>query len=127
MQQISLKATRSVTEPVSAIDTAQNDRHTERDTYDTAILQFISDMKLSLMYAEKISPYPILMPRSFREDVENFQHLLFIALSNILDRWWDDSDANFPRRMPLEPHEESVLKVGISYIHHAVKLTTTNV
>ncbi|KAH8696540.1 hypothetical protein BGW36DRAFT_428545 [Talaromyces proteolyticus] len=110
MQQISLEATKSITDPISTIDTAHSDRNAERDAYDTAILRFISDMNLSSMYAEKVSPYPILMPRSFLEDIEKFQDILFIAVSNILDRWWEDSEADFPRRMPLEPHEESVLK-----------------
>ncbi|QKX54317.1 uncharacterized protein TRUGW13939_01403 [Talaromyces rugulosus] len=110
MQQISSKATKSATEPIPAIDADHDDRLAERDAYDTAMLRFINDMDLSSMYVEKISPYPILMKRGFLEDVENFQDLLFIAVSNILDRWWEDTEANFPCRMPLEPHEESVLK-----------------
>jgi hypothetical protein len=112
MYQISLKATKIVADPIPSIDAAHGDRLVERDAYDAAMLRFISDMELSSMYAEKISPYPILMPRSFIEHLKEFQHLLFVAISNILDRWWDDSEADFPGRMPLEPHEESVLKVG---------------
>ncbi|RHZ63466.1 uncharacterized protein CDV56_109067 [Aspergillus thermomutatus] len=110
MYQISLKATKSAAEPTSSTDASHDDRQVERDSYDTAMLRFISDMELSSMYAEKTSPYPILMPRSFLEDLKNFQDLLFVAVSNILDRWWEDREADFPRRMPLEPHEESVLK-----------------
>ncbi|GFF51610.1 hypothetical protein IFM46972_09341 [Aspergillus udagawae] len=110
MYQISLKATKSVADPTSSIDAAHGDRLAERDAYDAAMFRFISDMELSSMYAEGISPHPILMPRSFIEHLKEFQHLLFVAISNILDRWWDDSEADFPGRMPLEPHEESVLK-----------------
>lgn len=112
MYQISLKATKSVAEPISSFDAAHDDRRVERDAYDAAMLSFLSDMELSSMYAEKISPYPILMPRSFLEELKEFQRLLFVAVSNILDRWWEDSEADFPHRMPLEPHEESVLKVS---------------
>jgi hypothetical protein len=112
MYQISLRATKSVVDPISAIDAAHDDRLVERDAYDAAILRFIGDMKLSSMYAEKNSPYPIFMPRSFIEGLEEFQRLLFVAISNILDRWWEDSESDFPSRMPLESHEERVLKVG---------------
>ncbi|KAL4932788.1 uncharacterized protein BDV17DRAFT_253789 [Aspergillus undulatus] len=51
------------------------------------------------------------MHKSFLEDLKEFQHLLFVAVANILGRWWEDSEADFPRRMPLAAHEESVLKV----------------
>lgn len=120
MYQISSRATKNVADPTSSIDAAHDDRLAERDAYDAAMLRFISDMELSSMYAEKISPHPMLMPRSFIDHLEEFQRLLFVAISNILDRWWEDSDADFPGRMPLESHEESVLKVGtlLCSLHH---------
>lgn len=33
------------------------------------------------------------------------------AIVNIVNRWWSDTDANFPARMPIEPYEESLLRV----------------
>lgn len=112
MYQISSRATKSVAHPTSSIDAAHDDRLAERDAYDAAIFCFISDMELSSMFTEKISPHPMLMPRSFIEHLKEFQRLLFVAISNILDRWWEDTEAGFSSRMPLESHEESVLKVG---------------
>lgn len=110
MYQISSLATKNVADPISSIDAAHDDRLAERDACDAAILRFISDMELPSMYAEKISPHPMLIPRSFIEYVEEFQRLLFVAISNILDRWWR---SDLPSRMPLKSHEEDVLKVSI--------------
>lgn len=36
---------------------------------------------------------------------------LVTAVVNIVDRWWTDTDANFPARMPLEAPVEAALQV----------------
>jgi hypothetical protein len=62
----------------------------------------------------RISPHPILFPGRLIVSLEKFQEALNLAISNILDRWFesdDRKDALF-RRMPLRPHEEALLRVS---------------
>lgn len=62
----------------------------------------------------RISPYPILFPRRLIKTLETFQEALKVALSNIVDRWFESEDSANAlfRRMPLQPHEEALLRVS---------------
>lgn len=53
----------------------------------------------------------IYVPPSHVETVEKLQNALSKALTSIVDRWWSDKDADFPNQMPVNQHEEDVLKV----------------
>ncbi|KAM5443991.1 hypothetical protein MferCBS31731_000508 [Microsporum ferrugineum] len=56
------------------------------------------------------SPYPIFMNEAHNTQLEKLHAALVLAITNILERWWTDSAANFPARMPLEPQEEDLLR-----------------
>ncbi|RAH78069.1 hypothetical protein BO86DRAFT_403162 [Aspergillus japonicus CBS 114.51] len=43
-------------------------------------------------------------------NVAKLHEALVSGLSSIVDTWWTDEQAAFPRRMPLEPHEEDLLR-----------------
>jgi|SRR5580704_12898284 hypothetical protein len=60
------------------------------------------------------SPLPILVPGDFVNRLEVLGDILCRAIVSIVERWWTDSDAKFPERMPLLPHQEALLKVGSS-------------
>ncbi|KAK2843915.1 hypothetical protein FQN49_005944, partial [Arthroderma sp. PD_2] len=56
------------------------------------------------------SPHPILINKGHDIQLQRLHEALVLAVTNIVERWWTDSDANFPARMPLEPQEESLLR-----------------
>ncbi|KAK0111672.1 hypothetical protein ONS95_002017 [Cadophora gregata] len=56
------------------------------------------------------NPHPALLPKLFIERLELFHEALALALDSIIERWWKDSDANFPARMPLDPQTEDLLR-----------------
>jgi hypothetical protein len=60
--------------------------------------------------AKRLNPHPVLLPRQFMKELETFNEALAIAVSNIIERWWIDKDADLPSRMPLEPHVEELLQ-----------------
>ncbi|PYH86981.1 hypothetical protein BO82DRAFT_396923 [Aspergillus uvarum CBS 121591] len=45
-----------------------------------------------------------------QRNVAKLHEALVNELSSIVDTWWTDEQAAFPRRMPLEPHEEDLLR-----------------
>lgn len=64
--------------------------------------------------ARELSPFPVLLPKQFLNDLEAFDEALITALNNIIERWWKDDKADLPSRMPLEPQVEALLQVNLS-------------
>jgi hypothetical protein len=58
------------------------------------------------------SPHPILIDPQHDAAVRAIHEALVLAITSIVERWWTDSKANFPQRMPLEPQEEALLQVS---------------
>ncbi|KMU86017.1 hypothetical protein CIHG_03548 [Coccidioides immitis H538.4] len=44
------------------------------------------------------------------QNIQALHEALVLAITNIVERWWTDSVAKFPERMPLEPQEEDLLR-----------------
>lgn len=42
---------------------------------------------------------------------DQIQSAIGKATTNIIERWFSDKKADFPSRMPIEKHEEDVLRV----------------
>lgn len=60
---------------------------------------------------ETCSPHPVLMTPAHKKQLENLSGALATAIFDIVDRWWRDTEARFPERMPIEPFEEDLLRV----------------
>ena len=58
------------------------------------------------------SPYPILIPQSLTDHLDNLGDILCRAITHIVERWWTDPSAKFPERMPLSPQQERILRVS---------------
>ncbi|KAF8169828.1 hypothetical protein K438DRAFT_1909450 [Mycena galopus ATCC 62051] len=56
------------------------------------------------------SPHPILINSQHDAAVRAIHEALVLAITSIVERWWTDTEANFPQRMPLEPQEEALLQ-----------------
>jgi hypothetical protein len=59
---------------------------------------------------ERLAPFNICLSRSFAAYVRDVHVLLDRALVDIVGRWFSDEQANFPARMPLERHEEGLIR-----------------
>lgn len=57
-------------------------------------------------------PRPILVNLRHETILRELNTALTLSLTDIVDRWWSDKAAEFPKRMPLEPIEEELLKVS---------------
>ncbi|KAJ5151542.1 hypothetical protein N7492_009837 [Penicillium capsulatum] len=66
--------------------------------------------------ADRVSPYPLLVPESLVENAKQLQEALAIAVANIVERWAEPGES-LSQRMPLQPHEEALLR----WIHHKSK------
>ncbi|TGO14979.1 hypothetical protein BTUL_0046g00710 [Botrytis tulipae] len=59
---------------------------------------------------QKACPRPILIQKKHQKQLQNLHEALTIAITDIVERWWTDQDAQFYDRMPLERQEESLLR-----------------
>ncbi|KAM0286892.1 hypothetical protein ACHAO9_008017 [Fusarium lateritium] len=56
-------------------------------------------------------PRPVLVGRHHQQQLQDLHDALTAAITNIVQRWWSDTNARFPQRMPLEPEEEELLQI----------------
>lgn len=118
--QICLSASKKEGTLVSAADASYEDRKGAAEAFHSTISQY-TEGNTHLPYDLRfLSPHPILITDQFLANLKQFHEALAIALSNIVQRWFTDKEADFPTRMPIEPHEEEVLQVH--YHSHHVKI-----
>lgn len=55
-------------------------------------------------------PSPILVNQRHQGHLERLHEALTSAITDIVQRWWSDTEANFPQRMPLAKNEEELLR-----------------
>jgi hypothetical protein len=67
-------------------------------------------------YNTSASPYPLLIPESHIKHIERLGNALCRSVTSIVERWWTDPIAGFPQRMPVLPHQETILRVIIRQI-----------
>ncbi len=111
LRQISLSLSHHADKLVAAAVADKEKRKEDMLTMQESLLNSSSGW-LSEVYL-RACPYPILIPRSKLHGLRNLHKILSIAITNIVERWWTDKEAHFPERMPLEKHEEEVLRVGV--------------
>lgn len=114
-QQICYSAVRETKSPVAVSDATEADRRRDEATYKQVDQ---STPQLGIVPSEQdISVYPMLSDRGFLIRLQEFHEALTKAIVNIVERWWDDSTADFPSRMPLEPRAEEILRVSCHFVY----------
>ncbi|KAI2732198.1 hypothetical protein CBS147332_1337 [Penicillium roqueforti] len=58
----------------------------------------------------KSVPYPVLGNEAHQRQLSELSEALVLAITDIVERWWSDVEARFPKRMPVEPVEENLLQ-----------------
>lgn len=58
---------------------------------------------------KSICPRPILINQGHQAHLKRLHEALTKAITDIVQRWWSDTEANFPSRMPLAKEEEDLL------------------
>ncbi|CRL31259.1 unnamed protein product [Penicillium camemberti] len=56
------------------------------------------------------SPHPVLITPAHRKQLQSLSEALSTAIIDVVNRWWSDTEARFPDRMPIEPFEEDLLR-----------------
>jgi hypothetical protein len=110
-KQISLTSASCDGIPITIDRIDSETRKQEEEDFKTSLITSASETNRRFI---RISPHPILFPGRLIASLEKFQEALNLAVSSIVDRWFesDDSENAFFRRMPLQSHEEALLRVS---------------
>ncbi|KAI5459215.1 hypothetical protein BGZ63DRAFT_361745 [Mariannaea sp. PMI_226] len=85
--------------------------HTQdEDGYQVALLSLCPVNSWPSGSHTSASSRPILIGKHHQERLQALHTALVSAITDIVQRWWTDLDAQFPERMPLEKEEEALLK-----------------
>ncbi|KIM94579.1 hypothetical protein OIDMADRAFT_135699 [Oidiodendron maius Zn] len=103
-QQICVSATSNEDNPVTTVEADAEKRQQDREALHSVVALYGKQHKFPLC------AHPMLVTRRFIQEIKDFNEVLVIAIGNIVERWWEDTEAAFPSRMPLERHEETVLQ-----------------
>lgn len=107
--QVCLTASQASGSPIALTGTQEDHLRSSENAYYSALLQTTKGHKLPSPL-ESFCPHPALVQRKFLDDLEYFHEAFGAALTNIVQRWFGDSTANFSSRMPLESHEVQLLE-----------------
>lgn len=115
---VSLSLERKAVTPATSASTTRFNR--EHETLTSDILSR-SRLPWASGFPQRLAPFQICIDRPFADRVHDIHKLLRKALVDIVERWYSDTKAKFPSRMPLESHEEELLQwmagPGREHIH----------
>lgn len=110
LQQISLSLTaeRNAIAPATAVSSDRRNRDLQQIR--EAIKRANDGEGITFDLHERLSPFNIAISQRFADHVRHLHRLIDKALVDIIGRWTKDTKANFLARMPLEKHEEDLLR-----------------
>lgn len=98
--------------PVGNTAAGKNIYALEHDTYEAILLRKCpANVWPGNSYTHGC-PRPMLIDEEHQKQLIDLHSALITAITDIIQRWWSDKEANFPGHMPLEPDEEKLLQVS---------------
>ncbi|RHZ44307.1 uncharacterized protein CDV56_101192 [Aspergillus thermomutatus] len=118
LKQIAVAASREG-KLVTADDLCSDRKQHEEDLFKSAFTTPHPHVGKEWSDADRVSPYPLLVPEYFVENAKQLQEALAIAVANIVERWAETGEGgdSLSQRMPLQPHEDALLR----WIHQKSK------
>ncbi|KAL2008009.1 hypothetical protein VTN00DRAFT_7991 [Thermoascus crustaceus] len=95
---------------VAPADTDPAVRQQLRDVYQSNLVKWCPAFEWSGNSHLAACPHPVLVTEHHTRQLVELHEALVLAITDIVERWWSDTKARFPERMPLEPQEEELLR-----------------
>jgi hypothetical protein len=111
LKQIAVAASREG--KIVTADECSDRKHNEEDLFMSAFTKPHPQFGTEWSDADRVSPYPILVPDYFIENAKQLQEALAIAVISIVERWAEpgEGDDSLSQRMPMQFHEDTLLRV----------------
>ena len=111
LQQVYVPLSGDHYEPVACPSADKSTPLFEQKSFQSRLLRLCpSDLWYNKSYST-FCPHPVLIAPTHQQRLKDLNNALALAITDIVSRWWTDSEAQFPQRMPLDPKEEALLQV----------------
>ena len=115
LKQVAVAASREGN-PVTADDIGPDQQEHEEKLFTSAFTKSHPNVGKEWSDADRVSPYPLLVPDHFIENTKELQEALAIAVTSIVERWAEPGEGgeSLCQRMPMQHHEDALLRVCCS-------------
>ncbi|PNP50296.1 hypothetical protein THARTR1_09004 [Trichoderma harzianum] len=104
-------------EDVSAAETDETYYKREHETLKDELMRLCPPPLWPSESYKAYCPRPILINGHHQSVLQELNDALVASVTDIVNRWWLDADAHFPKRMPLGEKEQDLLKyVGLQSV-----------
>lgn len=83
------------------------------DKFQAGLLEWNDGNPLDRNLNEFFIPFFMYTDSEQVERLKAIQSALNKAVVHLIDNWWTDEDKHYPKRMPIERHQEDLLRVSI--------------
>ena len=130
LQQVYVPLSGDHYEPVACPSADKSTPLFEQKSFQSRLLRLCpSDLWYNKSYST-FCPHPVLIAPTHQQRLKDLNNALALAITDIVSRWWTDSEAQFPQRMPLDPKEEALLQVwrtipGLAHDYATLRVSLT--
>lgn len=111
LQQVYVPSKGGEYEPISSCDSEKRKYLQTHKAVQESLLGFSTADSWHKSALTAFVPRPILVSSEHKRRINELNDALVSAITDIVERWWTDTEARFPDRMPLETAEEDLLRV----------------
>ncbi|KAL7786725.1 hypothetical protein V8C37DRAFT_391856 [Trichoderma ceciliae] len=97
-------------EAVSSVEAPQDLYKWEHETLEAQLMRLCPPRLWPKGSYNNSCPRPILINEQHQQQLRELHTALVASVTDIVDRWWFDTAAELPKRMPLGRKEEDILK-----------------
>ncbi|KAL5051250.1 hypothetical protein BDW71DRAFT_202441 [Aspergillus fruticulosus] len=110
LKQVHLRAAACGYEPVSSSRHDLSVYVQEQEALQASLVRLCPDDIWPSGANETCSARPVLVTQQHQQQIAQLHTALTLGITDIVERWWSDEEAQFPKRMPLAKQEEDLLQ-----------------
>ncbi|RAL07451.1 Clavaminate synthase-like protein [Aspergillus homomorphus CBS 101889] len=110
LQQVHVPLNGGQPEPIASFNSAKAAYTQDREAVQESLLRLCSVSSWHKSSRSAFVPQPVLISSVHQRQWKALNEALVLAITDIVENWWTDSESRFPERMPLEPAEEDLLR-----------------
>ncbi|RAK79541.1 uncharacterized protein BO72DRAFT_476137 [Aspergillus fijiensis CBS 313.89] len=97
-------------QPIASFDPSKATYMEDQEAIQENLLRLCSRNSWHKSSRSAFIPRPIAVSAVHQRRWKDLNEALVLAITDIVERWWTDTESRYPERMPLEPAEEELLR-----------------
>ena len=113
-RQVTFFGSENTGKPDDPADVPIKHRQELHDQFQAGLIEWNDGSPLKLNLNQYFVPLFMHTNTKQVSQLKAIQSALNKAVVHVVENWWTDKEANYPKRMPIETHQEKLLKVSLS-------------